>query len=254
MDFKKNEIKKFIFFMSKKKVFCYYCDASFDNEVQLTSHQKTKHFRCPRCGRTKASVDLLRKHMTEVHKSYLSAVPNAKEGREDPEISVVGLSGIPEDFYISWRAGIDSNFKESLKNIDMAGSFLATQAVLDDALQSSEKSHTLIRDQLYLFQKAKVQVAPSVNKVITANGVVSSEKLVKNVSAPLQERLANAQRLMETSRRKAEQILFDAERAGEKVLRERTKERRAKEELYFTPDSEGHSVFELRAMHLASKL
>jgi DNA-directed RNA polymerase subunit RPC12/RpoP len=246
----KNAIYKFIE-MSKKNVFCYYCDASFDDENQLISHQKTKHFRCPECNRVKMNMKSLRQHMTEVHKSYLSAIPNAKEGRQDPEANVFGLSGIPEDVYVSWLATIDPSFKDSVKNVNMAGSFLATRAVLDDALQSSEKSHTLIRDQLYQFQKAKIQVAPSVNKVITAKGVVSSETLMRNVSAPLQERLANAQRLMERSRRRAEQILFDAERRGEKDLKQKTKERRAKEELYFTPDSEGRSVFEIRALQFA---
>ena len=235
----------------QKKVFCYYCDASFINENQLIAHQKSKHFRCPVCNHVKMNAKSLSQHMTEVHHSYLTAIPCAIEGRQDPSTNVFGLSGIPEETYVSWLAAIDPNFKNSVRDINMAGSYIAPQSVLTAALQSSETTHTLIRDQLFQFQKAKVSVAPSSNKLITAKGVVSSEALTKSISVPLQERLINAQRLLETSNRKAKQILFDAENAAEKALRQRTKERRAKEELYFSPGPDGLSVQELRAKHLS---
>ena len=233
-----------------KRVFCYYCDAAFSTEDQLISHQKTKHFRCPVCNHVKGSAKSLAQHMTEIHKSFLTAIPNAIEGRQDPSVNVFGLSGIPEHVYVQWLAAIDPNFKNSIKDVNMAGSYLAPQAVLSAAMQSSEKTHTVIRDQLFQFQKAKIQVAPTGNKIITSKGVVSSESLTKTVNMPLEERLNNAQRLFEASKRKAEQILFDAENAGEKLRKEKTKERRKKEILYFTPDSDGNSVYEMRSQYI----
>ena len=237
-----------------RKVFCYYCDAAFFTEDQLISHQKTKHFRCPVCNHVKGSAKSLAQHMTEIHKSFLTAIPNAIEGRQDPSVNVFGLSGIPEDVYVSWLAAIDPNFKNSIKNVNMQGSYLASQAVVSAALQSSEKTHNVIRDQLFQFQKAKIQVAPtSTNKIITSKGVISSDSLSKVVSTPLEEKLQNAQRLFEASMRKAEQILYDAEKDGEKRRKQKTKERRKKEVLYFTPDDEGRSVYEMRAFYLQQK-
>eukprot|EP00906_Rhabdomonas_costata_P017025 RCo024498 len=77
---------------------CFYCDKEFQNEKVLIDHQKAKHFKCPHCMKKLPSTGGLSAHVLQVHKETIKKVPNAKEGRDDIELDVYGMDGIPEEF------------------------------------------------------------------------------------------------------------------------------------------------------------
>lgn len=82
--------------------FCFFCDRTFDDETVLLQHQRAKHFRCPECDdgavRGKCeSVQGLIVHTLKVHGKALARVPNALQGRDNPELNVYGMDGIPAD-------------------------------------------------------------------------------------------------------------------------------------------------------------
>ena len=75
--------------------FCYYCERDFDNEKVLIQHQKLKHFQCYFCHRKSDTARGLVGHMLQVHKESMHKVPNAIPGRDDPELSIHGIDGVP---------------------------------------------------------------------------------------------------------------------------------------------------------------
>lgn len=75
----------------------YYCDREFDDVKTLVHHQRTKHFCCGECGRTFGSVTSLRVHMLNSYKKSLKEVPHAMSGRENPDVVVHGMDGLPQD-------------------------------------------------------------------------------------------------------------------------------------------------------------
>lgn len=86
--------------------FCYYCDKEFDNANILLQHQKNRHFACNRCNRKFSTAASMSTHMLQVHnetvgKYYytrnltLFRVPNAKAGRDQVDINVYGMEGVP---------------------------------------------------------------------------------------------------------------------------------------------------------------
>lgn len=82
--------------------FCYFCDRTFDDENILIQHQRAKHFRCPECDDTAVrgkceSVQGLIVHTLKVHSKSLARVPNALQGRDNPELNVYGMDGVPSD-------------------------------------------------------------------------------------------------------------------------------------------------------------
>lgn len=82
--------------------FCFYCDRTFEDENILLQHQRAKHFRCLECDidaiRGKCeSVQGLLVHTLKVHSKSLAKVPNAKPGRDNPELNVYGMDGIPSE-------------------------------------------------------------------------------------------------------------------------------------------------------------
>ncbi|KMZ86956.1 zinc finger protein, putative [Plasmodium vivax] len=79
------------------KPFCYYCDREFDDEKVLIQHQKAKHFKCLQCNRKLDVASGLVIHMMQVHKSNLKTVPNALPKRNDPEIIIRGMDGVPPE-------------------------------------------------------------------------------------------------------------------------------------------------------------
>ncbi|CRG94152.1 zinc finger protein, putative [Plasmodium gallinaceum] len=79
------------------KPFCYYCDREFDDEKILIQHQKAKHFKCLQCNRKLDIANGLVVHMLQVHKTNLKVVPNALPKRNDPEIIIRGMNGVPPE-------------------------------------------------------------------------------------------------------------------------------------------------------------
>jgi len=79
------------------KPFCYYCDREFDDEKVLIQHQKAKHFKCHECNRKLDTATGLVVHMLQVHKETINKVPNCHPGRDNPEIIIHGMEGVPGD-------------------------------------------------------------------------------------------------------------------------------------------------------------
>ncbi|TPX30606.1 hypothetical protein SmJEL517_g05849 [Synchytrium microbalum] len=73
-----------------------YCDRDFEDEKVLINHQKAKHLKCPNCNKKLNTAGGLQVHFTQVHKETLIKVPNAIAGRDDPNIEIFGMEGIPE--------------------------------------------------------------------------------------------------------------------------------------------------------------
>jgi len=85
-----------------QRPFCFFCDRQFDDETVLLQHQRAKHFRCPECDdgavRGKCeSVQGLIVHTLKVHGKALARVPNALQGRDNPDLNVYGMDGIPSE-------------------------------------------------------------------------------------------------------------------------------------------------------------
>lgn len=78
------------------KPFCYYCDREFDTVKTLITHQRTKHFNCAECGLKFDTVTGLRVHMLNAYKKTMKEVPNAMAGRENPDVVVHGMEGLPK--------------------------------------------------------------------------------------------------------------------------------------------------------------
>ncbi|KAH7488348.1 hypothetical protein PRIC1_007535 [Phytophthora ramorum] len=79
-----------------RRIFCYYCDRNFDDEKVLILHQKARHFKCPTCHKRLSTISGMIIHTQQVHKEALQGVPNAKPGRESPDVEVYGMEGVPE--------------------------------------------------------------------------------------------------------------------------------------------------------------
>jgi len=80
--------------------FCFFCERKFDDVRTLLQHQRAKHFKCPDCddggGLGKCeSVQGLIVHTLKIHSRALDRVPNAMQGRDNPELNVYGMEGIP---------------------------------------------------------------------------------------------------------------------------------------------------------------
>lgn len=78
------------------KPFCYYCDREFDTPKTLIQHQRTKHLTCSECGLRFDTVTGLRVHMLNAYKKTLKEVPGAIRGRENPDVVVHGMEGVPK--------------------------------------------------------------------------------------------------------------------------------------------------------------
>lgn len=108
--------------MEVVKPWCFYCDREFNvrlpwqcfflgylsshhssiytylyvqQEADLFTHQKSKHFKCPNCTKRLGSARALSIHCLQVHKTGIQEIPEAKEGRKDPKWEIVGSVGIP---------------------------------------------------------------------------------------------------------------------------------------------------------------
>eukprot|EP01135_Chromosphaera_perkinsii_P008167 Nk52_evm1s1166 gene=Nk52_evmTU1s1166 len=83
------------------KPWCWYCDRSFEDEKILINHQKARHFKCHVCHRKLTSASGMVVHCQQVHNERVEKVPNAKQGRDRPDIEIFGMDGIPEEDYIA---------------------------------------------------------------------------------------------------------------------------------------------------------
>ncbi|CAF4500931.1 unnamed protein product, partial [Didymodactylos carnosus] len=79
------------------KPWCWYCNREFDDEKILLQHQKAKHFKCHICHKKLYTGPGLQIHCMQVHKENIDKVPNAIKGRDNIEIEIYGMEGIPEE-------------------------------------------------------------------------------------------------------------------------------------------------------------
>ncbi|XP_055949853.1 BUB3-interacting and GLEBS motif-containing protein ZNF207-like isoform X2 [Argiope bruennichi] len=77
------------------KPWCWYCNREFDDEKILIQHQKAKHFKCHLCNRKLYTGPGLAIHCMQVHKQTIDNVPNALPTRNNIEIEIYGMEGIP---------------------------------------------------------------------------------------------------------------------------------------------------------------
>jgi len=58
-------------------------------------HQKTKHFKCDSCKKKLSTAGGMVVHCMQVHKVTVISVPNAKPGRDDVNLEIYGMEGVP---------------------------------------------------------------------------------------------------------------------------------------------------------------
>jgi len=83
------------------KPWCFYCDRTFVDEKILIQHQKSKHFKCPKCHKKLGSASGMATHCLQVHKVNVTVVPNSKIGRQSMDYKIFGMDGVPEEFLLA---------------------------------------------------------------------------------------------------------------------------------------------------------
>ncbi|KAF2230297.1 hypothetical protein EV356DRAFT_492309 [Viridothelium virens] len=91
---------------------CYYCERDFEDVRVLISHQKAKHFKCPKCTRRLNTAGGLSVHLNQVHKDTLDEVEGAVVSRRDPTLEIFAMEGIPDDILQAHRQRVILKFHE----------------------------------------------------------------------------------------------------------------------------------------------
>lgn len=109
---------------------CFYCERDFDDQKVLASHQKAKHFRCKNCNRRLNTIGgrLLSRspqlcaaneftiglavHLSQVHKENLDAVEDALPNRNNIQLEIFGMEGVPQDIIDQHRQRIIREYTE----------------------------------------------------------------------------------------------------------------------------------------------
>lgn len=73
-----------------------YCNREFDDEKILIQHQKAKHFKCHICHKKLYTGPGLAIHCMQVHKETIDKIPNALPNRNNVDIEIYGMEGIPD--------------------------------------------------------------------------------------------------------------------------------------------------------------
>ena len=234
------------------RVWCYFCNKSFEDEMRLITHQKMMHFRCPICRRVRQSTKALASHMSSAHREELKSVPNAVEGRDSPNNTVFGMKGIPENIYIGWLTSIDPEFGQHSKDVSLDGAVMANDATRFAVMAHMASSANVAFGQYNQFQRASIHVNQGLGTVLTAKGMVATESLQKEEQKFTPDDPATAQRKYDVAMRKAREMIEEATEKFIQERKERVKRQKQHEELYFKP-VDGLSVHELRARHLRSQ-
>jgi hypothetical protein len=96
------------------KPWCWYCKREFDDDKVLIYHQKAKHFKCHICHKKLYTAPGLAIHCSQVHKETITKVPNAIPGKDNIELEIFGLEGIPEGDRIAHELAIQGVARPSL--------------------------------------------------------------------------------------------------------------------------------------------
>jgi len=81
----------------QSKPWCWYCNREFEDEKILIQHQKAKHFKCHICNKKLFTGPGLAIHCMQVHKETIDKIPCAVPGRDNVNIEVYGMEGVPID-------------------------------------------------------------------------------------------------------------------------------------------------------------
>lgn len=135
----------------------------------------------------------LQVHCEQVHKIKLTGVPGAKEGRENMQIEIFGMAGIPSDLY---QGAPPEQFRKATKRqvmlgaalVDEKGNFIPTPPANPAPILSPLIAPPIQPPPRPLFQPGAVPTGQPVTPVQTPSygGLVSTDKgAVLQPSAPL---------------------------------------------------------------------
>lgn len=79
-----------------------YCNREFEDEKILIQHQKAKHFKCHICNKKLFTGPGLAIHCMQVHKETIDKIPGAVPGRDNVNVEVYGMEGIPPDALVAF--------------------------------------------------------------------------------------------------------------------------------------------------------
>ncbi|XP_059160378.1 BUB3-interacting and GLEBS motif-containing protein ZNF207-like [Physella acuta] len=100
------------------KPWCWYCNREFDDEKILIQHQKAKHFKCHICYKKLYTGPGLAIHCMQVHKEKIDKVPNSLPGRNNTEIEIYGMEGIPEEDVKAHEKNKSKKIAEATSELD----------------------------------------------------------------------------------------------------------------------------------------
>ncbi|KAI7900995.1 uncharacterized protein BX663DRAFT_141620 [Cokeromyces recurvatus] len=95
---------------------CWYCEKDFEDDKVLVTHQRAKHFKCEVCNKKLTTAGGMVVHSFQVHKININKVPNALPGRDNLEVEIFGMEGIPEEDMIAHEARILGNTNSHKKS------------------------------------------------------------------------------------------------------------------------------------------
>ncbi|RCH99699.1 hypothetical protein CU097_003319 [Rhizopus azygosporus] len=93
---------------------CWYCEKDFEDDKVLVTHQRAKHFKCEVCSKKLTTAGGMVVHAQQVHKIEIYKVPNALPGRDNLDIEIFGMEGIPEEDLVAHElkvAGLNNSKK-----------------------------------------------------------------------------------------------------------------------------------------------
>ena len=85
----------FFLFSIEGTIWCWYCNRRFEDENILIKHQQAKHFKCQVCQKRLYSGPGLLIHCKRMHFLTIDKVPNAHSNRNNIEVEITGMEGIP---------------------------------------------------------------------------------------------------------------------------------------------------------------
>ncbi|KAI8070170.1 hypothetical protein BDF21DRAFT_425133 [Thamnidium elegans] len=100
---------------------CWYCEKDFEDDKVLVTHQRAKHFKCEECNKKLTTAGGMVVHSQQVHKINIYKVPNAIPGRDNLDVEIFGMEGIPEQDMIDYERRIQANNQNGNKKAKSIG-------------------------------------------------------------------------------------------------------------------------------------
>lgn len=156
---------------------CWYCEREFEDDKVLIQHQKSKHFKCHLCSRKLNSAQGMFVHVAQVHKETISIIPNALNGRNDGQIEVYGMDGIPIEDLLKHHEG-DSTMLQKIKSnaIGAPISSILQQPVLSPDISMLSPSLSIINPSI------PITVPPPPPFIIPTRPVQISTNIIEPLS------------------------------------------------------------------------